>query len=110
TLAVRPRPTGRHAPTRDRVSGRSLERVPQVELAAARGVVDAGLPLVLGREALALAGVVGGTPVARGGGVEGQIVGAAWTRAAVRPGLMRHPRVEHDRVARLGEERLEREP
>src|SRR3989454_12075263 len=42
-----------------------VERVPQVELAAARRVVDAGLALVLGRDALALAGVVGRAPIAR---------------------------------------------
>src|SRR5207248_2643319 len=48
---------------------RLLERVPEVELAAARRVVDAGLALVLGREALALARVVGRAPVACGGGV-----------------------------------------
>src|SRR5439155_27359455 len=72
---------------------RLLERVPQVELAAARRVVDAGLALVLGREALALARVVGRAPVACGGGVVRQVVGAARVRAAVRPGLMRHPGV-----------------
>src|SRR5438046_6516520 len=85
-------------------------RVPHVELPAARLVFDAGLALVLGREALALARVVCRAPIAPGGGVEGQVVGAARARAAVRPRLMRHPGVEHDQVARLGKERLEGEP
>src|SRR5439155_3410194 len=90
----------------DYPDGLLVERVPQVELPAARRVVDAGLALVLGREALALARVVRRAPIARGGGVEGQLVGAARARAAVRPRLVRHPGVEHDQVAGLGEERL----
>src|SRR2546427_9108860 len=103
--ATPPCSTPRGGPSQPRLEESVLvERVPQVELPAARRVVDAGLALVLGREALALARVVCRAPIAPGGGVEGQVVGAARARAAVRPRLMRHPGAEHDQVARLAKE------
>src|SRR5690606_3094507 len=86
-------------------NGLSVERVAEVGLASQRRVVDAGLALVLGREALALARVVLGAVVARRRRVERQVVRSSRLRRPVRARAVRHPGVEHDDVARHREQR-----
>src|SRR4030095_8749789 len=72
----------------------SVERVAEVELPSARGVVDAGDALVLGREALALARVVVGAMIAGGRRIERQVVRAPRPGPPVRAPAGRGPRVE----------------
>src|SRR4029453_4737985 len=85
----------------------SVERVPEVELPSACGVVDARDALVLGREALALARVVLGAMIAGGCRIERQVVRAPRPVRPVGPRAVRDPGVEHDGGAGLRQQAID---